>query len=105
MDSTILKLDLDMDVKTFNKFEIDFYLTRVDMLESLGYNLVNWSATKSTKYIHLKITITPKVDNPTKINILQWVCGDSAMRVMLNQRRIDAGVKKWNKLFLKKESI
>lgn len=105
MGNTILKLDLDMDQKTFKEFEHGFYHTREKLLQMLGYKITDWSMQNSSKYIHLKITLNKKIGNQTRINYLQFICGDSAMRVMLNQKRIDAGIKNWNKLFVKKESI
>ena len=94
-----------MNVKTFQKFELDFYFSRIYILKLYGYQIKDWSVEKSSKYLHLKITLDKKIDDPTKINILQWLCGDSAMRVMLNQKRIDAGIKHWNKLFQNKSKL
>ena len=65
---------------------------------------VRWiKATRTRKGPHYYIRIDPSVDADTA-NRLQYLLGDDAKRVALNQARINSRLNDWNLLFEKSDA-
>ncbi|MEM2446482.1 MAG: hypothetical protein QW734_07475 [Candidatus Bathyarchaeia archaeon] len=97
---TILKIDVDvkMDEKLLDKFII----TRIAILEALGYEFkrISWMETK--KGYHFWIEIREKLTDEEMCE-LQFLLGDDPARCRFNYLRLEAGCfRQFNVLFNKK---
>lgn len=107
MEYTVLKIDLDMAFDLFmSKFKIFWETNRRNWLLDIHKldNLIFEYKESTSGFTHVYIKIPRKI-GADDMNYLQFLCGDHAYRVMLNQKRIDAGIKHWNKFFVKKRKI
>jgi hypothetical protein len=94
----IATLKVDKDCHVDPPLEKDYVLQSVAIL-SKHHVKVKWIKTTRTRHgRHYYIQIDPAVDATTGNN-LQYLLGDDAKRVSLNQARIDAGLAEWNLLF------
>lgn len=95
-----------MDFNIFmSKFKQIWEHSRTQILH---YNIIHKPIFKyrksSSGFTHVYIMLDREV-NCKLANILQFLCGDHAYRVMLNQRRINVNIKNWNKFFYRKKRI
>jgi len=93
----VLKIDYDYMPKDKKWLEL-WKKTRIMILESLGYKAERITITKTKRGFHAYIKINKNVRSKTA-NMLQFLLGDDATRVKINEWRIERGVPYWNKLF------
>jgi hypothetical protein len=106
MDYSILKLDIDIEAILFNEWKIEFINSRKFILNQLGHDLTDFKITGSKSgNIHVRLHIKPPAKSDTGLNMLQFLCGDSHLRVNLNQKRIYQNMPHWNKLFIDKVKL
>lgn len=102
MTRTVLKMDIDfLPEESWMKL---YKETRVMMLESLGFKLVEIIEHKSSyKGIHIFMHIEGRELSSKEINMLQWIVGnDDHTRCKINAWRIERGILHWNKIFDRK---
>ena len=93
---SVLKIDKDCHVG--RAIEQDYLALLIEVLRKHGLK-VRWiKATRTRHGSHYYICISSPVD-ANIANRLQFLLGDDAKRVALNQARIDSGLRDWNKLF------
>jgi hypothetical protein len=92
----LLKIDKDCHVDV--ALEKEYVRQSIETLSK--HNLrVEWiKATRTWNGTHYYIQIDPPVEAHTA-NRLQYLLGDDAKRVSLNEARINTGLSEWNKLF------
>ena len=93
---TILKIDIDF--KAPKNWRLMWIWTRLELLEMLGYTPIDCFEFETERGLHYYIEIKEQISDET-INMLQFLLGDDATRVKINQWRIKRGIKNWNKLF------
>lgn len=91
-------LKLDIDWKAPAEWREKWRVTRLGMLFGLGYDIAKVLEYETNRGYHYYIHISKDVDDATA-NYLQFLLGDDATRVKINQWRIERGIKHWNKLF------
>lgn len=108
MEYTVLKIDLDIDFNLFMRKYVNLweYTRRIYIQSCMPFPTIpDFSYVKSNSgFVHVYINTKTKFSDD-HTNTLQFICGDHAYRVMLNKKRIDAGIKHWNKFFIKKSKI
>lgn len=91
-------LKIDVDIKMTDGLMRKWLLTRSAILKALGYKhfVIRPFDTKRGKHFYIELDEKVKA---MVANELQFLLGDDQVRVKINTRRIQRGVKKWNKLF------
>ena len=91
-------LKIDVDFKPPTQWLSEWLKTRATILQDLGLYTYKFTTFWTKRGFHLYITLDKDV--PDNIaNKYQWLLGDDATRVKINQWRIERGIKRWNKLF------
>jgi len=94
---TVLKIDIDFKPP---KYWMELWKrTRISMLKELGYDVKRIRIYETKRGLHIFIYLEQEIPDDEIINMLQFLCGDDATRVKINQWRIKRGFKDWNKLF------
>jgi hypothetical protein len=93
---TVLKIDKDCHVDKL--LEQEYVRQSIEILSKHHVRAFWIRATRTGKGSHYYIHIIPSVDASTA-NRLQYLLGDDAKRVSLNQARINSGLEDWNLLF------
>ncbi len=95
----VFKVDLDIKMKK-NILETIYIPTRKIILEALGFkvNHVKYVETRRGYHFYYYCEYKDEI-NDYWINFVQLLLGDDTTRVKINMKRIDRGVKNWNKLF------
>lgn len=97
MDKTgTLKIDKDCHVDP--ELEREYIQDVVAILSKRHIRTMTVKVTRTWHGAHYYIEIDPSVDAHSA-NCLQYLLGDDAKRVSLNEARINAGLTEWNKLF------
>lgn len=78
--------------------EQEYIQQSIAILSKHHYRVERIEATRTRHGSHYYIQIDPPAEADT-VNRLQYLLGDDAKRVSLNQARINAGLPEWNKLF------
>lgn len=94
---TIFKTDLDVKL---NKKEMELWIeTRKLILKHLGFKVEKVIVRNSSRGHHFWWHVKGKKLKAQEINFIQLLLGDDMGRYYINKRRIERGVKNWNKLF------
>jgi len=91
-------LKIDIDLQPPEKWLKLWIETRLKMLKDIGYTPFDYDIFKTTRGIHIYISLNKDLPDET-INMLQFLCGDDPTRVKINQWRIKRKIPHWNKLF------
>lgn len=91
-------LKIDKDCHVDQELEREYIQATVTILSKRRIRVVSIKASKTRHGTHYYIEVDPSVDANTA-NRFQYLVGDDAKRVSLNQARINAGLSEWNKLF------
>jgi hypothetical protein len=94
-------LKLDIDFKPPKTWLDEWIRTRKLLLEKLGYDYERFDVFQTERGIHVYITLRQNIKSARTVNRLQWLLGDDATRVKINQWRIERGIRNWNKLYMK----
>ena len=94
----LLKIDIDFHPpkEWLNKW----ISTRIDILKGLGYCTEYYKIFPSKRGFHAYFKLYQDIADE-EANRLQFLLGDDATRVKINQWRIKRRIKIWNKLFHK----
>ena len=93
-------LKIDIDFHPPKEWMMDWVNTRTEMLRKLGYIVEYFRIFKTKRGLHIYFKLIKNVI-AEEANRLQFLLGDDATRVKINQWRIKRGIKRWNKLFHK----
>ena len=93
-------LKIDIDFHPPKEWLMNWVNTRTEMLRKLGYIIEYFRIFKTKRGLHIYFKLTKDV-MAEEANRLQFLLGDDATRVKINQWRIKRGIKRWNKLFHK----
>lgn len=93
-------LKIDIDFKPPKEWFDLWKQTRVLMLNYLGLRVEYIKKFETRRGIHVYVKLVEDVTDEDA-NLLQFLLGDDATRVKINQWRIKRGVRRWNKLFHK----
>jgi len=91
-------LKIDIDFKPPQSWRLEWIMTRLTLLDILGYTPIDCFEFETTRGLHYYIKIKEHLP-PEEINKLQFLLGDDPTRVKINQWRIKRGIKNWNKLY------
>jgi hypothetical protein len=91
-------LKIDKDCHVDSSLEKQYVQQTVEILFKHNVKVRRIEATRTRLGRHYYIQIEPSVDANTA-NRLQYLLGDDAKRVSLNQARINSGLEDWNLLF------
>jgi hypothetical protein len=95
---TVLKIDVDY---LPNDYWLNKWIkTRKFILERLNCKVLRTNIFKTKRGFHAYFVIDRKLSD-VSMNMLQFLLGDDATRVKINEWRIKRKIKRWNKLFSK----
>ncbi|MCM8802828.1 MAG: hypothetical protein NC827_05930 [Candidatus Omnitrophica bacterium] len=98
MKETVLKIDIDYKP---NQYWLNKWIkTRKFILERMKCKVLRTNIFETKRGFHAYFVIDKKL-NDNQLNMLQFLLGDDATRVKINEWRIKRGIRRWNKLFSK----